>query len=50
MLMCVLKLMDVSHFWKVFFIDMGLGLKLTHTFEHATIWFIYFHLLKLLVP
>jgi hypothetical protein len=50
MMMGVLKLMDISHLWKVFLVDMGLSLQLAHTFEHAAIWFIYFHLLKLLVP
>jgi hypothetical protein len=49
MMVRVLKLVDVAHFWKVFFVDMCLGLELAHALEDSTVWLVYFHLLKLLV-
>lgn len=49
MMVSVLKLVDVAHFRKVFFVDMCLGLKLAYALEDSTVWFVYFHLLKLLV-
>lgn len=49
-MMRVFELMDISYLWKVFFIYIVLSFQLTHSFEDATIWFVYFHLLKLLVP
>jgi len=46
--MCEFELMDISDFWKVLLIDMLLYFKPSKALEDSSIWFVYFHQLKLL--